>query len=231
MRDIPPLLQLFCSGMCCCRACRRRANRCPLRRGRVPVQPGHQGAGGCIGDPAHSAGRLPGFMLGRHRRCSVLWARVATAAAGRHRGDARKTWPADGPRCWLSACRCWCGRRSARRSRPNMPALHGFNFVGGATVLARNTVRLLIGLTIYTSAYIAEIVRSGIQAVSAGPVGGGGARSACRRGSGAAAGGAAAGDAGDHPAADQRVPEPDQEQLAGGGDRLPGHRSRWPTPR
>ncbi len=50
---------------------------------------------------------------------------------------------------------------------PDMPALHGFNFVGGATVSPEYGA-LLIGLTIYTSAYIAEIVRSGIQAVSLG---------------------------------------------------------------
>ena len=48
-----------------------------------------------------------------------------------------------------------------------MPELHGFNFVGGLT-LAPEYFALLIALVTYTSAFIAEIVRSGIQAVSRG---------------------------------------------------------------
>jgi general L-amino acid transport system permease protein len=47
------------------------------------------------------------------------------------------------------------------------PALRGFNFVGGATI-SPEFAALLIGLVVYTSAYIAEIVRSGIQAVPQG---------------------------------------------------------------
>ena len=49
----------------------------------------------------------------------------------------------------------------------DMPALHGFNFTGGGTITPEYGA-LLIGLVIYTSAYIAEIVRSGIQAVPTG---------------------------------------------------------------
>jgi general L-amino acid transport system permease protein len=48
-----------------------------------------------------------------------------------------------------------------------MPELRGFNFVGGLT-LAPEYFALLIALVTYTSAFIAEIVRSGIQAVSRG---------------------------------------------------------------
>ena len=48
-----------------------------------------------------------------------------------------------------------------------MPVLRGFNFVGGATVSPEYGA-LTIGLVIYTSAYIAEIVRSGILAVPSG---------------------------------------------------------------
>jgi general L-amino acid transport system permease protein len=48
-----------------------------------------------------------------------------------------------------------------------MPELHGFNFVGGLT-LAPEYFALLIALVTYTSAFIAEIVRSGIQAVPKG---------------------------------------------------------------
>ena len=48
-----------------------------------------------------------------------------------------------------------------------LPELRGFNFVGGLT-LAPEYFALLVALTTYTSAFIAEIVRSGIQSVSSG---------------------------------------------------------------
>jgi general L-amino acid transport system permease protein len=48
-----------------------------------------------------------------------------------------------------------------------IPQLRGFNFVGGLT-LAPEYFALLIALVTYTSAFIAEIVRSGIQAVPRG---------------------------------------------------------------
>jgi general L-amino acid transport system permease protein len=48
-----------------------------------------------------------------------------------------------------------------------MPELRGFNFVNGLT-LAPEYFALLIALVTYTSAFIAEIVRSGIQAVPRG---------------------------------------------------------------
>lgn len=48
-----------------------------------------------------------------------------------------------------------------------LPELRGFNFVGGLT-LAPEYFALLIALVTYTSAFIAEIVRSGIQAVDSG---------------------------------------------------------------
>lgn len=48
-----------------------------------------------------------------------------------------------------------------------MPVLKGFNFSGGLT-LSPEFAALLAGLVIYTSAFIAEVVRSGIQAVNQG---------------------------------------------------------------
>jgi general L-amino acid transport system permease protein len=45
------------------------------------------------------------------------------------------------------------------------PVLRGFNYVGGITLSPEFTA-LLVALVIYTSAYVAEIVRSGIQAIS-----------------------------------------------------------------
>ncbi|AHV92188.1 amino acid ABC transporter permease [Bordetella holmesii] len=49
----------------------------------------------------------------------------------------------------------------------SLPELKGFNFQGGLT-LTPEFAALLAGLVIYTSAFIAEVVRSGIQAVSSG---------------------------------------------------------------
>ncbi|MBC8160756.1 MAG: ABC transporter permease subunit, partial [Roseiflexaceae bacterium] len=47
------------------------------------------------------------------------------------------------------------------------PSLQGFNFSGGATISAA-FFALLLGLTVYTAAFIAEVVRAGIQAVNKG---------------------------------------------------------------
>lgn len=49
----------------------------------------------------------------------------------------------------------------------DVPELKGFNFAGGMT-LSPEFAALLIGLVIYTAAFIAEVVRSGIQAVNRG---------------------------------------------------------------
>lgn len=48
-----------------------------------------------------------------------------------------------------------------------VPVLKGFNFVGGIT-LSPEFSALLLGLVVYTAAFIAEVVRSGIQAVGRG---------------------------------------------------------------
>jgi general L-amino acid transport system permease protein len=48
-----------------------------------------------------------------------------------------------------------------------MPALKGFNFQGGGTI-SPEYFALLVGLVTYTASYIAEIVRSGIQAIPQG---------------------------------------------------------------
>jgi len=52
-------------------------------------------------------------------------------------------------------------------TRMNVPKLMGFNFRGGIT-LSPEFVALLIGLVLYTSAFVAEVVRAGIQSVSKG---------------------------------------------------------------
>ncbi|WP_414708309.1 amino acid ABC transporter permease [Pusillimonas sp.] len=48
-----------------------------------------------------------------------------------------------------------------------VPQLKGFNFQGGLT-LSPEFVALLVGLVLYTSAFVAEVVRSGIQAIGSG---------------------------------------------------------------
>jgi len=49
----------------------------------------------------------------------------------------------------------------------SIPQLQGFNFHGGVTILPE-LLALTIGLSIYSAAFIAEIIRGGIQAVSRG---------------------------------------------------------------
>lgn len=49
----------------------------------------------------------------------------------------------------------------------DQPVLQGFNFTGGANISAA-FFALLLGLTLYTAAFIAEVVRAGILAVSKG---------------------------------------------------------------
>ena len=51
----------------------------------------------------------------------------------------------------------------------DVPILKGFNFQGGLRLTTEFTA-LLIGLALYTSAFIAEVVRSGIQAVQKGQI-------------------------------------------------------------
>lgn len=51
----------------------------------------------------------------------------------------------------------------------DMPELRGFNFQGGVTVSPEFSA-LLLGLVFYTAAFVAEIVRAGIQSVGRGQV-------------------------------------------------------------
>ena len=102
----------------------------------------------------------------------------------------------------------------------DVPVLQGFNFQGGLRLTTEFTA-LLIGLATYTAAFIAEVFRSGIQAVQKGQIEAARAvglrysqilsliiiPQAMRV---------------DHPATDQPVLEFDQELEPGTGDRLPG---------
>lgn len=52
-------------------------------------------------------------------------------------------------------------------SAMNMPVLRGFNFKGGVSITPEFSA-LLFGLVFYTAAFVAEVVRAGIQSVSSG---------------------------------------------------------------
>ena len=51
----------------------------------------------------------------------------------------------------------------------DVPSLQGFNFMGGMAI-SPEYGGLLIGITVYTGAFITEIVRSGIQSVPGGQI-------------------------------------------------------------
>ena len=52
-------------------------------------------------------------------------------------------------------------------AKMDVPELAGFNFKGGMT-LSPEFIALLLGLVLYTAAFVAEVVRAGIQSVSKG---------------------------------------------------------------
>ena len=102
------------------------------------------------------------------------------------------------------------------------PVLKGFNFKGGL-VLRPEFIALWLALSLYTAAFIAEIVRAGIQAISYGQT-----EAAYALGHQTqpyhATGHNPAGVAGHNPAAFQPVSERHQEFLARDRDRLYGYR-------
>lgn len=60
------------------------------------------------------------------------------------------------------------------RPSVSLPELRGFNFVGGFR-LSPEFAALMLGLVIYTSVFISEVIRGGIEAVSRGQWEAGGA--------------------------------------------------------
>ena len=164
-------------------------------------------------------------MPAGRRRCSAASPRSSHRCSGR---AARRPFT-----CAPAARRRSCCRASPRwivlplagwalfgaPTELSVPVMSGFDFEGGKTV-SPEFIALFIGLSIYTAAFIAEIVRGGILAVPQGADRGrAGARPVARPAP--APRDAAAGAARHHPAADQPIPEPHEELVARGGDRLP----------
>ena len=95
---------------------------------------------------------------------TILWSRRASGIQARS-GVRPKTWPVALAGMIGLPVVIW-----AVLGAPftvDLPALRGFNFQGGATITPEYSA-LLIGLVTYTAGFIAEIVRSGIQAVPNG---------------------------------------------------------------
>ncbi len=100
------------------------------------------------------------------------------------------------------------------------PVTGNFGPRGGMQIIPE-FIALVLALSTYTSAFIAEIVRAGILAVNKGQTEAAYALGLRARAN-LAAGDHSPGAAGHHSAADQPVSEPDQELVAGGGNCLSG---------
>ncbi|MGI4953999.1 MAG: amino acid ABC transporter permease [Janthinobacterium lividum] len=95
---------------------------------------------------------------------TILWSKAADKKQDES-GVRPKIWPVALGLMLVAPLLVWAALGA--QFTPEIPVLRGFNFVGGAT-LSPEYGALTIGLVLYTSAYIAEIVRSGILAVPTG---------------------------------------------------------------
>lgn len=93
--------------------------------------------------------------------CLKYWAKKRKYATGK---DFPVLWPFLGLSLGLPLL-VWVGFGGP--TQMDVPELKGFNFQGGI-MLSPEFIALLMGLVIYTSAFVAEAVRAGIQAVSRG---------------------------------------------------------------
>lgn len=80
-------------------------------------------------------------------------------------GELRRTWPAAVAMLILFPLLAHFGFGAA--THWDVPQLHGFNFRGGS-VMIPELAALTLALSIYTSSFIAEVIRSGIQSVPHG---------------------------------------------------------------
>jgi general L-amino acid transport system permease protein len=97
---------------------------------------------------------------------AACWLTVRQARAHQFRtGQIRRVWPfCAGYLVLIPLALSMAGSEPVTIS---VPALMGFNFQGGAT-LSPEFAALTTGLVVYTAAFVAEIVRSGIQSVGRG---------------------------------------------------------------
>jgi general L-amino acid transport system permease protein len=105
---------------------------------------------------------LVGVILGIV--CTVVWSRIARRRQD-ETGERPLVWPVGLVFVIGLPLAIWA--LFGAPFHPDMPVLRGFNFQGGGTI-SPEYFALLLGLVIYAAAYIAEIVRSGIQAVPLG---------------------------------------------------------------
>ncbi len=159
IRDIPVLLQLlFWYGVLqALPTVRNAANPLPgvflSNRGiKVPL---------LDWQPAHSWALL-GFLIGLAG--TIAWSRVA-ARRQAETGHRPPVWPAAIGLLVGLPLLIWAALGAPFTL--DIPIKGGFNFRGGGTISPEYTA-LTLGLVIYTASYIAEIVRSGIQAVPQG---------------------------------------------------------------
>jgi general L-amino acid transport system permease protein len=114
-----------------------------------------------IWESAHSWALLA-FVAG----CVATWLYRRRARAEQYKdGQIRAVWPAAVAFMLGAPLAVWAAMGAP--FTPDVPALRGFNFRGGIDV-SPEFFALLLGLTLYTAGFIAEIVRAGIQAVNQG---------------------------------------------------------------
>ncbi|WP_158742203.1 amino acid ABC transporter permease [Acidisphaera sp. L21] len=159
LRDIPLLLQLlFWYGL---------VQTLPSVRDAFAVLPGvffsNRGIKVPLFDwePAHSWA-LAAFLVGLIG--VIAWSSVASKRQA-ETGVRPKTWPV--ALGLLVAFPLFVWAVLGAPFQLDMPIKGGFNFRGGGTI-SPEYCALTLGLVVYTAAYIAEIVRSGIQAVPQG---------------------------------------------------------------
>ena len=106
----------------------------------------------------------------------LLWSTVASVVllaayglwtASRRRKGARIAIPPSAAAVVLTALSAVAWTGAGGSLQWHAPELKGFNFQGGLT-LSPEFAALLIGLVLYTTAFVAEVVRSGIQAIGRG---------------------------------------------------------------
>ena len=120
---------------------------------------------------------LPFPRLGTPELCVIVLLPVAVGLwwwASRSARVLRELRGREGPKAWLvplivPACLLAVSLATGASWRLDVPVLQGLNFRGGAS-LSPEFGALLLGLVIYTTTFVAEIVRAGILSVDKGQI-------------------------------------------------------------